>query len=175
MRIFLNIVILGLISFLMSCGDHPLSDRENDTLLGSWEETFSWSPPAVFTDRFNPPDTVMAALPTQKTARLSLDENVFTLKIWPPHHIGYFVKDSLVMTGLSSDTLYTGTYAVSGDTLFLKAEGDANPSGFIFEAGEDRLTFSVVKPDIPDLNVDVQGSFLWGYSFLKTTGTFKRK
>ena len=171
-KIFIALSVVAILAFLAwhcSEDDYPtVVDNEASRLEGTWFEEFTWRATNIII--FNGgrlEDTTMT-----KRTTINLQEGNFEIKILPPNRILTPRGDSIITT-VSSDTLYSGTYSASGDTLTFFMGQQKNPELFRYRIESDSLFIRLLPiADSSGLGWYASGSFLWGNTFSKTSGKF---
>jgi hypothetical protein len=109
----------------------------------------------------------------KKTA-INFQENNFEIKILPPTRILTAIDDSIFVT-VSSDTIYSGTYSVSNDTLKFHIGEQENPKLFHYQLEGDSLHLMLFPiNDSSEVLLFELNSFLWGHTNCKISGVFTR-
>ena len=154
------------ILILVGCENHNPVLTTNKTELtsqnaidGKWAEDFIW-----YSLPF--PNGISEAT-KGKTSTLTLHNSEFTVSILPPQAVMIPGSSST----LSSDTMYTGTFDLTQDTISFLINGQTDPLKFLFSTKTDSIFFSAITQITSD---SVQHYFLWANSATKTAGGFKR-
>ncbi len=167
-----TLLIILFLSFTWVCtNDNPIL-QPVQSVEGTWSEDFYWSSFGhIIIGGGTLEDSVMI-----KTSTLTFSENSFELKILPPHRIFSSIGDSVFVTN-NSDTVFTGSYTISADTLKFIMGPDQIAKPFKYRINGDSLYISQLP-----ISVDTSGtalyemsSFLWGNTFSKHSGVFGRK
>lgn len=168
-----------IILFLFSCNSEDVvKPIDENPLLGKWSESFSW------TDLFNcvtPSEGETYCPPISETSTIEFTENNFEVKVLPPSRT-YIVEDDTIYVGLAGDTLFTGNYSISNDTIQFYRNDSENPIKVKYWVSNDSLYLStlseaimvVMDGDTSYLAGFSMCSFLWGNAWGKTYGTFNR-
>ena len=154
-----------ILAFVLVCGcgkENPSQPTKPGPLEGTWSESYLWE--SMLNDYRS----------TEKTSTLMLGGKAFTLKILPPHRVLVVEGDS-IYTAWSADTLYTGSYGTKSDTLSFYVDQLDGPWLFRFSCENESLSLEQLPVGYSgDIAIVRMNSFLWGHSFLKTSGTFMR-
>ncbi len=173
-HLLLTTIIVLLFSTCDNEGTQPI---EENPLIGKWAESFSWT---------NISDCVIIGWEEycpeiDETSTIEFSEETFEVTIMPPSRT-FIVEDDNIYVGWASDTLYSGLYEISNDTIFFHNENSDEPTGVKYWLDNDSLHLAVISGDnmivmdgdtsyIPTIPM---GSFLWGNAWMKTYGTFGR-
>jgi hypothetical protein len=158
--------------FFLSCGSQEPTAPSHPALeTGIWEETYEWHDWGGISYTGDPDPYYPGFL---RTSSLNFFDHQFSLTILPPIYKTVFEPDTVYRIP-SSDTLYTGTYGIRGDTLILSVDSRDRPSRFHFRIENDSLYIRTAG-EIDSLgNVAISlSSFLWDQSFAKQSGVFAR-
>jgi len=165
------IMLVILLAWNCSKDTNPFtSGKETITLEGKWTEEFTWSSKLFVVlggGKFE--DSLMV-----KTTTINFQGNNFEIKILPPTRIITQKNDSIYVT-VSADTMYSGTYSISSDTLKFYFGQQENPKLFRYQLEEDSLHIQQFSlQDSSGFWSFSIGSFLWGRTAFKNSGVFAR-
>jgi len=142
----------------------------NGTLNGKWEEEFVWNSNLVVI--FGGGKFQYSSMNKKSTIKFS--GNHFEVKILPPNRIISSTGDSTFVT-VSSDTIYTGSFKISGDTLKFYLRNQEPPQIFSYKFYGDSLHIQqlpkIYSSGLYTINMT---SFLWGNSDFINAGVFTR-
>jgi len=167
----MRIIIISLFfvsSFVCGCAD-PNASFELDPLSGDWSETYVWDGSLI---NIQPPEYLHdKTIPRTTTLQFAGDS--ITITILPPYRIFSKTRnsDNLISSG---DTLLTGSYSYRGSMIYIHLYNNKDidpldfPHPFTFNVAHDSLFLSVFGAD------EYNNSFIWGNSYLKTSGVFTR-
>jgi len=129
-------------------------------LIGIWSEKFLWnSYPNYYGE-------------CTKISTITFTENNFSAKILPPHRMILFEKDSFYV-GNSPDTLYTGFYTTTNDTIHFNIDDKDISIKMNFYVTNESLYVNVIPEPGPEGSMYIPlGVFLWDYCDGKRSGTF---
>ncbi|NQU68206.1 MAG: hypothetical protein HQ510_09720 [Candidatus Marinimicrobia bacterium] len=172
-RLFTSITLI----FFLSCNNDITQTSEENPLLGKWTETFSW------TNIFDCGSFVWdSECPeVSETSTIEFTENTFEVTILPPSWT-YVVENDTIYIGLASDTLFTGSYEISNDTIIFSRDDSFDPTNVEYWFENDSLHLSAIAEfnlivfdgDTSYLAPLAVNSIVWGNAWLKTGGIFGR-
>jgi len=166
-----QLILLLTISLLfMMCGQKDPVQVTPDPISGIWSESFFWSYFGLIIE----PTYEIVDQEINRTTTLSFHDNSFYITVLPPFRTIVQTPDS-VYTTWSNDTLFIGTYSLSDDVLLLHRDNSERIDRFLFTRDDERLHLSVAAEiDSGGIIMLPMSSFIWGYSFSKTSGDFIR-
>ncbi len=163
--------------FFLSCNNDVTQSSEENPLLGKWTEPFSWT--NIF-------DCVTIGWDTEcpevsETSTIEFTESTFEVKILPPSRT-FIVEEDTIYVGLAGDTLFTGYYEISNDTIIFSRDDSLDPSNVKYWFENDSLHLSaigesnliVIDGDTSYAYPFIVNSFVWGNAWFKTHGKFGR-
>ncbi len=165
--IYISIFIL----LLAACDnkDELTFDPEYKYLWGTWEEDFRWSD-IYYSYNIGQGESRIGKL---KTSTIEFYGNNFRVKILPPERKIISAPDTLYIT-YSSDTLFSGNFSITEDTLKFFISGQSQPVKFRYSISNDSLSIESFS-DTLENNNEVVKYFLWGNSINKRSGVFINK
>lgn len=152
--------------FFLSCENDINQPTEENPLVGKWTESFSW---------INTFDCITIGWETHcpeinENSTIEFMENIFEVKILPTSRT-HIVED---------DTLYTGTYELSNDTVLFYIGDHIDPIKMRYRFENDSLSISttsekqivIMDGDTSYIPTFSPALFIWGNAWGKTQGVF---
>jgi hypothetical protein len=157
-----SLTVFGILLFIIIIGCEKPTEPKQPTnpLIGIWAETFLWNSYQYQYGEYT------------KTSTINFTVNNFMLKILPPYRMILFEKDSFYV-GYSPDTLYTGFYITTKDTIFFNVDDKDFSIKMNFYVTNESLYVNVIPEPGPEGSMCIQlGVFLWDNCDGKRSGTF---
>jgi len=169
-RILNTITILAILTLSGCDNENPNKPSNSEALEGTWTESFEW----VSLDRTLQYVDELPQSRVSRTTIITFEGDIFSAMILPPVRIIITTPES-VYVGNASDTLFTGHFEISYDTLtFVVSELEKSERFRYYTQGGDLNLFKVAKADTNGYLLIEPRSFLWGYSDLKNFGVFNK-
>ena len=156
---------------IWSCSNlsNPITPA-SESLNGIWTEEFIWNSGNIILLEGGQLENNEII----KKSTINFNGNRFEVKVLPPNRI-LTTKDDSVFVSVSSDTIYTGTFKISRDTLKLFLEHQENPKLFYYQLERDSLHIQQLPIyNSSGYSIIDMGSFIWGNTNLKHVGVFVR-
>ncbi len=170
-NIIMKIVGLIVIILILACNNHIVDTKYRDQFKGAWEMEFT--------------ETKLSSVPPISIdiiSILTLSAISFNAQIIAPESYEYLNRERTGRYWVYADTMFLNTqqiiYCQQADTINFAPLENIHKLRYNF-INFDSVTFSVVKPELPDGYVGLPiPSFLWNtnefYLCLRTSGTFAR-
>ena len=167
---FLRQIVSPLSSLFLICcsGDYRISSLEQNSIEGTWEESFTWISeyPGIWLE-----DSLISES-IDRTSRLRFMDGKFEVRISPPRRAIISRGDS-VFSGFVDDTLFSGTYHIEGDTLFLNLNPNSCVDLFVFKLSHDTLDLKLAaNAHSGEVEIFSMYHYIWANSFNKVAGKF---
>jgi len=153
----------------MSCsGDYRISSLEQNSIEGTWEESFTWISgyPGIWLE-----DSLISES-FDRTSKLRFINGKFEVEISPPRRAIISRGDS-VFSGIVDDTLFSGTYLIKCDTLYLNLNSHSYVDLFVFRISHDTLDLKLsTRAHSGEVEIFSMYHYIWANSFNKIAGKF---